>query len=57
MWSIYNAETGDRLNKDFVFHFLEILKYTKLPKKPIHEMTKMERWGKLMSLLLKEYRI
>ena len=56
MWSIYNAETGDRLNKDFVFYFLEILKYTKLPKKPIHEMTKMERWGKLMSLLLKEKR-
>ena len=44
MWSIYNAETGDRLNKDLVFHFLEIPKYTKLPKKPIHEMTKMERW-------------
>lgn len=44
MWSIYNAETGDRLNKDLVFHFLEIPKYTKLPKKRISDMTKMERW-------------
>ena len=44
MWSIYNAETGDRLNKDLVFHFLEIPKYTKSPKKRIRDMTKMERW-------------
>ena len=44
MWSIYNAETGDRLNKDLVFHFMEIPKYTKLPKKRISDMTKMERW-------------
>ena len=44
MWSIYNAETGDRLNKDLVFHFLEIPKYTKSPKKRISDMTKMERW-------------
>ncbi|MCR5438546.1 MAG: Rpn family recombination-promoting nuclease/putative transposase [Selenomonas sp.] len=41
MWSIYNLETGDRLNKDLTFHFLEIPKYA---KKPIVEMTKMERW-------------
>ena len=41
MWSIYNPETGDRLNKDLTFHFLEIPKYA---KKPIAEMTKMERW-------------
>lgn len=44
MWSIYNTETGDRLNKDLVFHFLEIPKYTKSPKKRISDMTKMERW-------------
>lgn len=44
MWSIYNAETGDRLNKDLVFHFPEIPKYTKSPKKRIGDMTKMERW-------------
>ena len=44
MWSVYNAETGDRLNKDLVFHFLEIPKYTKSPKKRISDMTKMERW-------------
>ena len=44
MWSIYNAETGDRLNKDLVFHFLEIPKYMKSPKKRISDMTKMERW-------------
>ena len=44
MWSIYNAETGDRLNKDLVFHFLEIPKYTKSPKKRISDMTKMECW-------------
>ncbi|MCR5439750.1 MAG: Rpn family recombination-promoting nuclease/putative transposase [Selenomonas sp.] len=41
MWSIYNPETGDRLNKDLTLHFLEIPKYA---KKPIAEMTKMERW-------------
>lgn len=41
MWSIYNPETGDRLNKDLTLHFLEIPKYA---KKPVAEMTKMERW-------------
>ena len=30
--------------KGLVFHFLEIPKYTKSPKKRIRDMTKMERW-------------
>ncbi|WP_294146423.1 Rpn family recombination-promoting nuclease/putative transposase [uncultured Selenomonas sp.] len=41
MYSIYNTKTGDRLNKDMELHFLEIPKFT---HKPVHEMTKMERW-------------
>lgn len=44
MWSIYNPQTGDRLNKDLVFYFLEVPKYSKLPPKPIKEMSKIERW-------------
>ena len=41
MYSIYNAKTGDRLNRDMELHFLEIPKFT---HKPVREMTKMERW-------------
>ena len=41
MYSIYNAKTGDRLNRDMELHFLEIPKFT---YKPVREMTKMERW-------------
>ncbi len=41
MYSIYNAKTGDRLNRDMELHFLEIPKFT---HKPVCEMTKMERW-------------
>ena len=41
MYSIYNAKTGDRLNKDMELHFLEIPKFT---HKPVRKMTKMERW-------------
>lgn len=41
MYSIYNAKTGDRLNKDMELHFLEIPKFM---HKPVREMTKMERW-------------
>ena len=41
MYSIYNIETGRRLNDDLELHFLEIPKFQ---KKPIGEMTRMERW-------------
>lgn len=44
LWSVYNIQTGDRLNKDLVLHFLEIPKFVKLPVKPVRKMTKMERW-------------
>ena len=44
MYSIYNIKTGDRLNSDMELHFLELPKFVKGVKKPIREMTKMERW-------------
>ena len=44
MYGIYNLKTGDRLLKDLELHFLEIPKYADLPKKPVAEMTRMERW-------------
>lgn len=44
LWSVYNKQTGDRLNKDLVLHFLEIPKFVRLPVKPVRKMTKMERW-------------
>ncbi len=44
VYGLYNAETGDQLTGDLALHFLELPKYTKRPKKPISQMTKMERW-------------
>jgi len=44
MYSIYNPKTHDRLNDDMELHFLELPKFVKSVKKPIREMTKMERW-------------
>lgn len=44
MYSIYNSKTFDRLNNDMELHFLEIPKFANAPKKPIYELTKMERW-------------
>jgi len=41
MYSIYNIETGRRLNEDLELHFLEVPKFQ---KKPIVEMTRIERW-------------
>lgn len=41
MYSIYNLETGRRLNEDMELHFLEVPKFQ---KKPVSEMTRMERW-------------
>ena len=41
MFSIYNMKTGRRLNKDMELHFLEVPKFK---KKPIKEMTSIERW-------------
>ena len=41
MYSIYNIKTGRRLNEDMELHFLEVPKFQ---KKPIGEMTRMERW-------------
>lgn len=44
MWSVYNAKTGERLNKDLTLHFLEVPKFASIAKKPIAKMTPMERW-------------
>jgi predicted transposase/invertase (TIGR01784 family) len=44
MYGVYNIETQERLNDDMALHFLEIPKFVKAVKKPIREMTKMERW-------------
>ena len=41
MYSIYNIETGHRLNEDMELHFLEVPKFK---KKPINKMTRIERW-------------
>lgn len=41
MYSIYNMETHRRLNEDMELHFLEVPKFQ---KKPISEMTRMEKW-------------
>ena len=41
MYSIYNKETGRRLNEDMELHFLEVPKFK---KKPVSEMTSVERW-------------
>ncbi|WP_303817628.1 Rpn family recombination-promoting nuclease/putative transposase [Selenomonas ruminantium] len=41
MYSIYNKETGRRLNEDMELHFLEVPKFQ---KKPVSEMTSVERW-------------
>ena len=44
VYGLYNVETGDQLTGDLALHFLELPKYIKRPKKPISQMTKMERW-------------
>lgn len=44
MWSVYNSKTQERLNKDLTLHFLEVPKFASIAKKPISEMTRMERW-------------
>ena len=44
VYSIYNLDNGHQLTKDLAIHFLEIPKYAKQEKKPISEMSKMERW-------------
>ena len=41
MYSIYNMETKRRLNEDMELHFLEVPKFQ---KKPVSEMTSVERW-------------
>jgi len=41
MYSIYNIETDRRLNEDMELHFLEVPKFQ---KKPVSEMTSVERW-------------
>lgn len=41
MYSIYNMNTGRRLNRDMELHFLEVPKFQ---KKPVAEMSRMERW-------------
>lgn len=41
MYSIYNMENKHRLNEDMEIHFLEVSKFH---KKPICQMSRMERW-------------
>ena len=40
----FKLDNGHQLTKDLAIHFLEIPKYAKQEKKPISEMSKMERW-------------
>lgn len=51
MYSIYNMETKRRLNKDMELHFLEVPKFQ---KKPIKDMTRIERWLAYFSNKLNE---
>ena len=51
MFSIYNMETGRRLNKDMELHFLEVPKFK---KKPVKDMTSIERWLAYFSNKLNE---
>lgn len=44
VYGIYNLDNGHQLTKDLAIHFLEIPKYAKQEKKPISEMSKIERW-------------
>ncbi len=44
VYGIYNEANGHQLTKDLALHFLEIPKYAAQKRKPIAEMTKMERW-------------
>lgn len=44
VYGVYNPVNGHQLTKDLSIHFLEIPKYAKQKKKPIAEMSKMERW-------------
>ena len=44
VYGIYNPTNEHQLTKDLAIHFLEIPKYAKQEKKPILEMSKMERW-------------
>ena len=44
VYGIYNPTNEHQLTKDLAIHFLEIPKYAKQEKKPITEMSKMERW-------------
>lgn len=44
VYGIYNPTNKHQLTKDLAIHFLEIPKYAKQEKKPITEMSKMERW-------------
>ena len=51
MYSIYNIETKRRLNSDMELHFLEVPKFK---KKPVKEMTRIERWLAYFSNKLNE---
>lgn len=44
VYGIYNPTNEHQLTKDLAIHFLEIPKYAKQEKKPISEMSKIERW-------------
>lgn len=44
VYGIYNPTNEHQLTKDLAIHFLEIPKCAKQEKKPITEMSKMERW-------------
>lgn len=44
MYGIYNIRTGHRLNRDLELHFLELPKFIAVAKKPVGEMSRMERW-------------
>lgn len=51
MYGLYNMKTGHRLTDDMEIHFLEVAKFE---KKPVSEMSKLERWLAYFSNKLKD---
>ncbi len=49
MYSIYNMEIKRRLNEDMELHFLEVPKFQ---KKPVSEMTSVERMAEVTGIKL-----
>ena len=44
MYTVMNPKTGEELSKDLTLFFIEIPKYARQPKKPVSQLSRMERW-------------